>query len=77
MRQSIYQVKLVDDSILEIWGDMVCLSRSYPFKFFKGCLPQILLGLFLNTVSQMLARYVVFLFQFSFSDLGIAAKFLF
>ena len=21
-----------------------CLSRPYPFKFFKGCLPQILLG---------------------------------
>ena len=28
---------------------MVCLSRPYPFKFFKGCLPQILLGPFLNT----------------------------
>ena len=28
---------------------MVCLSRLYPFKFFKGCLPQILLGPFLNT----------------------------
>ena len=28
-----------------------CLSRPYPFKFFKGCLPQILLGPFLNTLS--------------------------
>ena len=23
---------------------MVCLNRPYPFKFFKGYLPQILLG---------------------------------
>ena len=28
-------------------------SRPYPLKFFKGCLPQILLGPFLNTLSQM------------------------
>ena len=27
------------------------LRRPYPFKFFKGCLPQILLGPFLNTLS--------------------------
>ena len=32
---------------------MVCLSRPYPFKFFKGCLPQILLGPLLNTLSQI------------------------
>ena len=32
---------------------MVCLSRLYPFKFFKSCLPQILLGSFLNTLFQM------------------------
>ena len=29
------------------------LSRPYHFKFFKGCLPQILLGPFLNTLSHM------------------------
>ena len=28
---------------------MVCLSRSYHFKFFKCCLPQILLGPLMNT----------------------------
>ena len=28
-------------------------SRPYPFKFFKGCLPQILLGPFLNTLSHI------------------------
>ena len=28
-------------------------SRPYHFKSFKGCLPQILLGPFLNTFSQM------------------------
>ena len=32
---------------------MVCLSRTYPFKFFKGYLAQILLGLFLNTLSHI------------------------
>ena len=26
---------------------------KYPFKFFKGCLPQILLGPFLNTLSHL------------------------
>ena len=32
---------------------MVRLSRPYHFKFFKGCLPQILLDPLLNTLSQM------------------------
>ena len=32
---------------------MVCLSRSYPLKFFKGCLPQNLLHLLLNTSSHL------------------------
>ena len=35
---------------------MVCLNRPYPFKFFKGCLRQILLGPFLNTLLQMILR---------------------
>ena len=30
--------------------------RLYPFKFFKGWLPQILLGPFLNTLSHMKLR---------------------
>ena len=33
---------------------MICLSRPYPFKFFKGYLPQILPGPLLNTLSHML-----------------------
>ena len=36
------QVKFVEDSLVED-----------PFKFFKGCLPQILLGPFLNTLSHI------------------------
>ena len=32
---------------------MVCLSRPYPFKFFRGCFTQILHGQFLNTLSQL------------------------
>ena len=48
------QVKLVEDSLKKIWTDMVCLSRPYPFKFFEGCLPQILLCPSLNTLSHAL-----------------------
>ena len=33
---------------------MVCLSRPCHFKFFKSCLPQVLPGPFLNTLSHML-----------------------
>ena len=32
------------------------LGRPYHFKFFKGCLPQILLGPFLNTLTQIKAH---------------------
>ena len=42
---------------------MVCLKHTisiyilYPFKFFKGRLPQILLGRFLNTLPQLFITY--------------------
>ena len=39
------QIKFVEDNL--------CLNRPYPFKFCKGCLPQILLGSFLNTLSHV------------------------
>ena len=32
---------------------VVCISRPYHFKFFRGCLPQIFLGPFLNTLTQI------------------------
>ena len=32
---------------------MVCSGRPYHFKLFKGCLPQILLGPFLNTLTHL------------------------
>ena len=35
------------------WRDIICLSRQYPFKLFKGCLARILLGPLFNTLSQM------------------------
>ena len=31
----------------------IIVEKSYSFKFFKGCLPQILLGPFLNTLSHL------------------------
>ena len=36
---------------------MVYLSRPYPFKFFKGCLPQNLLSPLLNTLSHIMISY--------------------
>ena len=32
---------------------MVCLKQTTSLKFFKGCLSQILLGTFLNTLSHL------------------------
>ena len=37
------------------------LSGPYHFKFFKGCLPQILLGSFLNTLNHMIFLIKTFL----------------
>ena len=37
---------------------MTYLGRSYGFKFFKGCAPQILFGPFLNTLSHMFLAIV-------------------
>ena len=48
------QVKFMEDNFLKVWSDIVCLSRPYHFKFFQGCLPQILLGPFLNTLPRTL-----------------------
>ena len=42
----------------KIWSDMVCLGRPHQFKFFKGCFPQILLGPFFNTLSQLFISLV-------------------
>ena len=47
-------VKFMEDSLLKIWSVWSALCRPYPFKFCKGCLPQILLSPFLNTLSQIL-----------------------
>ena len=46
------QVKFVEASLKKFWSDMVC-SRPYHFKFFKGCLSQVLLGPFLSTSIQV------------------------
>ena len=37
-----------------VWS---ALGRTYPFKYFKGCLPQFLLGPFLNTLSQQILSF--------------------
>ena len=42
---------------VKFWSDTVCLSRPYHFKFFKGCLPQILLGPFLTYITLEIVHY--------------------
>ena len=54
------QVKLLEESLLKNWRDMVCLSRPYPFKYFKSCHPQILFKPFLNTLSHLKSRRLKF-----------------
>ena len=50
---SMYQMR----QSIEEWTEQnlwkTALSRPYPFNFYKDCLPQILLGPFLNTCTQM------------------------
>ena len=49
-------------SLLKIWSDAVYLNRPlrpYRFKFFKGCLLQILIGPFLSILSHFLMALVV------------------
>ena len=47
-------VKIVEDNLQKILSDMIFKSRPYYyFKFFKGCLLQILLGPILNILSHL------------------------
>ena len=39
--------------VFKNWASKLSLGRPYPFKFFKGCLSQILFGPFLNTLPQI------------------------
>ena len=39
------------------------LSRAYDFKFFSGCLPQILLGLFLNALFHLSFKNLSFYYD--------------
>ena len=61
---------------------MVCLSRQYRFDLFKGCLPQILLSPFLNTLSQVFPKILknshenLYSIKDKFGNLS-AAKFIF
>ena len=45
---------------------MVCLSRPYPFKRFKGCLPQNLLSSFLNTLPHLTQTIIMYVSLRSF-----------
>ena len=43
----------MEDRLEKILSNMTCLNRPYQLKFFKGCLPQMLLGPLLNIFSQL------------------------
>ena len=45
---------------------MVYLSKPYPFKFFKDCLPEILLGAFLNILSHMYEQFCEYIYDIYF-----------
>ena len=67
------QVKFVDDQIkCKIWS-----GRPHRFKFFQGCLPQTLLGPFLNTLthtSLLFPSECCITFWSSCFDVEISAK---
>ena len=69
------QVKFVENSLWNIWTDMVCVGRPYHVKYFKGCLPQILLGSFMNTLIQMSLLFQVHILKnLKVKDLGRVAR---
>ena len=39
--------------------NQICLGRPYHFKISKGCLPQILLGPFLNTLTNLFVNFLL------------------
>ena len=44
------------------------LSRLYHFKVFKGCLPQILLGPFLNTLTHIFFEQTPIVFETMYQE---------
>ena len=49
----------LEDSLWKFWRDMVCLSRPYPLKFFKDCLPHVIKKIKIHTANQLL-RFDIF-----------------
>ena len=58
------QVKFVEDSPWKFEGVWSARNRPCTFKFFKGCLPQFLFGLFLNTLSHIFVVGIQLLLSF-------------
>ena len=53
LARNVFIITLEFDIITKVHLGPYHLGRPYHFKFFKGCLPQILLGPFLNTLSHL------------------------
>ena len=61
--------KVFNSGLSKFCGRQFCLSRPYPLKYFKGCLPQYLLGPFLNTLSLINWKMLLLLRTPAISDL--------
>ena len=64
-RKTVKWDNVLKDGPSKICGRQPLRNLKWKFKFFKGCLPQILLGPLLNILSQMIGLLVVLLLTFS------------
>ena len=67
-----HQVKLVEDSLLKFEEVWIALVDHTLLTFLKGCVPQVLLGPFLNTFTHLLhhAQFSLINFQFDILSQG-------
>ena len=62
LKSTVICCNTIQDKVFKNGPSKVCGSqplkdlKGYPFKFFKGCLPQILFGPFLNALSHISIR---------------------
>ena len=52
------QVNLWKKAFKKFEGVLYVIGRPHPFKILKGCLPYIILGTFLNTLTQMIQELI-------------------
>ena len=63
------QVKFVKDSLSKIWRGKICIKQTIFLQIFKGCLPQILFGPFLNTLTQIQYNHTMIIMSYYYLPL--------